>query len=279
MTSHILIAEDEADLRNVIAYALQRAGYRVTQAENGAAALELLEHIPSSPVEPYDVVITDLVMGHIDGIQVMRAALALPDSPAVMILTGHGSLNSAIDAVRLGAFDYLLKPCRIAHLLERLEQAIEWRQERLLRDSESRAWRRMRSAFYELDEQDTPTEDIQVSHVPSTSVSPVSESLPRMVYIGELQIDTLKHTIQFQEKPVHVTPTEYALLATLAASQGQPVDFDTLITQMREQDEQNSGSRSLLAWHIGNLRKKIARHYIISIRGIGYMLTEPYSSR
>jgi DNA-binding response OmpR family regulator len=218
-------------------------------------------------------------MGHIDGIQVMRAALALPDSPVVMILTGHGSLNSAIDAVRMGAFDYLLKPCRIAHLLERLEQAIEWRQERLLRDSESRAWRRMRSAFYELDEQDTPTEDIQVSHVPSTPASPAPDLSQRMVYIGELQIDTLKHTIQFQEKPVHVTPTEYALLATLAASQGQPVDFDTLITQMREQDKQNSGSRSLLAWHIGNLRKKIARHYIISIRGIGYMLTEPYSSR
>ncbi len=278
MTSHILIAEDEADLRNVIAYALQRAGYRVTQAESGTAALELLENIPSTSVEPYDVVITDLVMGHIDGIQVMRAAQTLPDTPAIILLTGHGSLDSAIEAVRLGAFDYLLKPCRIAHLLERLAQAIEWRQERLLRESEARAWRKMRSAFYALDDQDMPADNVRASLSFSSHMPPAPEPMQRIISVGELQIDTIKHTIQFQESPVHVTPTEYALLATLAATPGQSVDFDTLIAQMGEHDEPESGSRSLLAWHIGNLRKKIARHYIVSVRRIGYMLTEPYFS-
>jgi DNA-binding response OmpR family regulator len=154
-----------------------------------------------------------------------------------------------------------------------VEQAAEQRQYRLRREGEAQAWRKMRATFYALDDQESVAEP----EPPAEPGPPAEPSYQQHVlHIGNLQIDTLKHTVAFREKPVHVTPTEYALLAALAAVAGQPVDFNTLIDQMHEQEHNASGSRSLLAWHIGNLRKKIDRHYIVSVRGVGYMLVDPY---
>jgi DNA-binding response OmpR family regulator len=215
----------------------------------------------------------------------MRAALSQRDSAEVILLTGYGSLDSAMEALRLGAFDYLLKPCRMPQLLERVAQAVEQRQHRLHREAEARAWRKMRATFHALDDhalndQDSPDQPAppapSAPPVPPVSPAPSAESAyqQHVLQIGDLRLDTLKHTVVFREKPVHVTPTEYALLAALAAVAGQPVEFDTLMSQMREQEHHESGSRSLLAWHIGNLRKKINRHYIVSVRGVGYMLVD-----
>jgi DNA-binding NtrC family response regulator len=99
----ILVADDEPNLRRVLAAILTRDGYTVVQAGDGEEALALAER-------GVDVVVTDLRMPKLDGMAVLRRMVALhPDVPVIMI-TAHGSVDSAVLAVKLGAFDYLEKP-------------------------------------------------------------------------------------------------------------------------------------------------------------------------
>jgi two-component system, NtrC family, response regulator AtoC len=100
----VLVVDDEANLRRILAAMLQREGHDVHLAENGEAGLQTLRehHI--------DLVITDLKMPRMDGMELLREALRIaPDLPIVM-LTAHGTVDNAVEALKLGAFDYLTKP-------------------------------------------------------------------------------------------------------------------------------------------------------------------------
>ena len=118
----ILLVDDDHFILNGIGQILESEGYRVVTAENGEIAVELLEQ------STFDLVITDLVMDRIDGIQVLKKAKEHNPGSVVIILTGYGDMTSAIDALRLNADDYMLKPCqpeemnfRVAACLEKLE--------------------------------------------------------------------------------------------------------------------------------------------------------------
>ncbi|MCA9669197.1 MAG: sigma-54-dependent Fis family transcriptional regulator [Myxococcales bacterium] len=100
----ILVADDETNLRRVLGAILKREGHQVLSAENGAEALELLAR------NDVDAVITDLRMPKVDGMELLERTVAdYPDVP-VIVLTAHGSVDNAVTAVKLGAFDYLEKP-------------------------------------------------------------------------------------------------------------------------------------------------------------------------
>ncbi len=100
----ILVVDDEPNLRRVLAAQLMRDGYDVHQAEDGARALEILaeDHI--------DLVITDLRMPRIDGMELLRRAVELDDELPVIMLTAHGTVDNAVEALKTGAFDYVTKP-------------------------------------------------------------------------------------------------------------------------------------------------------------------------
>lgn len=100
-----MIVDDELTVRSSIGRDLKREGYRVVLVESGEAAIEKLGK------EQFDLVITDLVMENIGGIEVLEQVKKRSPQTAVMIITGYGSVNSAVDALRLGADDYLIKPC------------------------------------------------------------------------------------------------------------------------------------------------------------------------
>ena len=115
----ILLVDDEPVILKSLVRDLEAEGYAITTAESGEEAVVKLQQ------QHFDMVITDLVMEGIDGIQVLKAAKSIdPEFPAI-ILTGYGDLTSAIDALRLGADDYLLKPCDIDELIFRVNRAIE----------------------------------------------------------------------------------------------------------------------------------------------------------
>ena len=120
----ILLVDDDPFILTGIGKDLSGEGYRVTTAENGEKAKQLIED------GAFDLIITDLVMDRVDGIQVLKAAKKKNPETMVLILTGYGDMSSAIDALRLDADDYLLKPCdpdeikfRVARSFERLESA------------------------------------------------------------------------------------------------------------------------------------------------------------
>lgn len=100
----VLLVDDDPSFRRVVEYQLQEDGYRVLIAPNGASALQLFQ------AEHVDVVLTDVKMPEYDGMDLLaRLKILQPDLP-VVVLTAHGTIGSAVDAMKLGAFDYLTKP-------------------------------------------------------------------------------------------------------------------------------------------------------------------------
>ena len=119
--ARLLIAEDEANLRLVLQKELQRLGYRVQAANDGEAALRKLEE------SNVDVLLCDINMPNMDGMELLRRLHERPNPPEVIMLTGQGTIETAVAAMKLGAYDYLTKPYSINELDVRVRQAAEKR--------------------------------------------------------------------------------------------------------------------------------------------------------
>lgn len=115
----LLIVDDEPSARFTLSMLLKRAGYRVDEAGEVEEAVKRLGQ------EPYDVVVTDLRMGGQGGIEILKAAKKVSPSPEVIILTAYGSISSAVEAMKLGAFDYLTKPFEPDEMLLSIQKALE----------------------------------------------------------------------------------------------------------------------------------------------------------
>ncbi len=113
----ILIAEDDDVVREVISEILSKEGYSAFTARDGLDAIRMLM------IEDMHLVLTDLKMPNADGIEVLRQAIKNNPDCAVIILTAYGSLDSALDALKMGAFDYLTKPFKIQEVLFAVEKA------------------------------------------------------------------------------------------------------------------------------------------------------------
>jgi DNA-binding NtrC family response regulator len=123
--ARLLVAEDEANLRLVIQKELQRLGYRVQVAPDGEEALRRLEE------GNVDVLLCDINMPRLDGMELLRRVHERPNPPEVIMLTGHATVETAIEAMKLGAYDYLSKPYRITELDALVRQAAEKRRLRV----------------------------------------------------------------------------------------------------------------------------------------------------
>jgi two-component system response regulator HydG len=126
MAARILIVDDQRNMRTTTALMLRQAGYEVAEAESGEEALQKLL------AEPFDVVFTDLKMAPLDGLDVLRGTLEISPSTQVIVMTGYGTVESAVEAMQLGAHDYISKPFKEDELLVRVQRALEKR--RLLVD-------------------------------------------------------------------------------------------------------------------------------------------------
>ena len=115
----ILLVDDDLLILQSISSALEQEGYQVTTAANGEIAIELINK------NNFDLVLTDLVMDTVDGVAVLKKAKEKNPECVVIILTGYGDLISAIEALRLDADDYLLKPCEPEELSFRISSCLE----------------------------------------------------------------------------------------------------------------------------------------------------------
>ena len=124
--ARVLLVEDEPNMARTLARILERKGYEVATAQNGQDALGRLA------AEEFAVVVTDLNMPVMDGMQLLRRLQsdAVPAgerrllSPPTIVLTGHGSTQAAVEAMKLGAWDYLVKPCNPDELLMTIDQVL-----------------------------------------------------------------------------------------------------------------------------------------------------------
>ncbi|MBX3326414.1 MAG: sigma-54-dependent Fis family transcriptional regulator [Nitrospira sp.] len=117
----ILVVDDEQSLREVLSIMLKRAGYAVTGATDGEEAVELLQK------EIFDLVITDLRMPKVDGMEVLKAVKSASPETVVLIITAFASADSAVEAMKQGAYDYLTKPFQVDEVQLIIRNALEKR--------------------------------------------------------------------------------------------------------------------------------------------------------
>jgi len=137
-TASILVVEDDEAMRDLLSEELEDAGFEVKATGGAAAGLEIAR------AERFDLIITDLRMPEMDGFDLIRGVMALPEPPHVVMITAFGSIETAIRAVKLGAYDYITKPFEIEELLLVADKALG---ERALRTRVARLQREVEDKF------------------------------------------------------------------------------------------------------------------------------------
>ena len=117
--SKILLVDDEIVFTDNMMQLLTYRGYRVSAVNGGEAAIRLLQK------ENFDVIVLDLKMPGMDGMATLKEIKKLGLFTETLVLTGHGSIDTALEAMKLGAYDYLTKPCEVDELVAKIEGAWE----------------------------------------------------------------------------------------------------------------------------------------------------------
>lgn len=117
--ARVLLVNDEERFRTTMGKLLRKRGFAVEKAGSGHEALVRIQQ------GDVDVVVLDVKMPGMDGIQALAKIKALDSLPEVIILTGHANVDAAVEIMRLGGYEYLLKPCPIGELVTKIEGALE----------------------------------------------------------------------------------------------------------------------------------------------------------
>lgn len=128
-TPKILLVDDEERFRNILKIRLTAREKDVEVAADGFEALEMIKK------EPRDVVVLDVKMPGMNGLETLKEIKKVAPQTEVILLTGHASIDTAIEGVNLGAFDYLHKPCSIEDLMDKIQSAFEAKTAKAKRDS------------------------------------------------------------------------------------------------------------------------------------------------
>ena len=116
---NILVVDDEKVMRSFISDALTDAGYKVEVASNGEEALSKIKH------SPFEILLTDLMMPGMDGIEVIQKVKEVNSNVCAIVITGYPSIETAVEAMRKGAYDYIAKPFKLDELMIVVKRAIE----------------------------------------------------------------------------------------------------------------------------------------------------------
>ena len=230
-----LVIDDEERIRYFLSKTLERIGYVVVTASSGEDALDLLRDTA------FDVAIVDLNLGgQVDGLKVLEAIRWRWPGMAAVILTAHGSLESAMAAIDEGVDGYLLKPAKPEEVREAVQQALERR--------------------------DSLQEQKPEEH--------------RVVQRGGFFVDLEQHLATRDGKTLELTPQELKLLVHLMDNAPKVVSPPELVRVVREYEPEDLyEARQIIKWYIHRLRQQVEpdpsnpRH-IVNVRGIGYKFQE-----
>ena len=255
--TRILIVDDESTLRATMEDLLGAEDREIVTAASGEEALAYLEG------EPFDLIVVDLIMPGIDGLQVIDVAQRTSPQAKIIMLTAFGTLESAIQAMRRGATDYLLKPASAPQIEEAVDRALRARYEEAHREA---LIARIGDAFDELRDREG---------IPS-HLQPAPPRQERFLQSREIIIDLQKHIVTMHGRELELTPTELRLLSTLIAHSDQVMSCRELVYQVQNYETDEREARSIIRVYIRRLRKKIepdpsSPDYILNVRGAGYM--------
>jgi len=263
LSGNILIIDDEANLRQTFAQILRQAGCHVTTAANGAEALKRLVGTR------YDLAYLDIHLpGGMDGVQVLKEIHASHSDMPVILFTGHASLQSAMEAVRLGAIDYLLKPIAPEALIARTRAV-------LADNAIQRRRRELQQQIQQL-ENELRALDAPPQTQPNTA-SANSQTSDRYLKKGKLSLDLQTRRATFGDASLTLPPATFDYLVVLARHTPDTVSYQTLVSEAQGYPADRREAQELAKWHIHELRRVIEpdqRHpqYVINVRGTGYRL-------
>ena len=168
---NILIVDDEVDIINFLVVALTSQGYQTVGLTSGAEALESLR------TQSFDVLLTDLMMPQMDGITLVEKSLNIDPHLVCIMMTGHGTIQTAVDAMKVGSFDYVLKPFHLETLVPLIARAINFRRLRM-----ENLQLRETVAIYEL------AQTIALTLDPQTIVNKLADSVLKQTDADEVSV-------------------------------------------------------------------------------------------
>lgn len=274
-TANVLVVDDEGAIRYSVSKTLQRVGYNVSEAASGEEALDHMQK------QHYDVVLTDIRMPGLTGVELLKRIKDTAPDAIVILMTGYASLGTAVEALRLGAHDYLIKPSSSQDIRQSVARGVErarnLKRRRALLDA-------IRSNVSELSTTDTSSsslglDDNDLDMPPDPIEEPIEEMPNSNMTLGPLTIYPGRYQIAVGDRPIDLTPTEFDLLLYLAAHRGRVVSCHELVREVRGYTVDEAEAREVIRPHVSNLRRKLKQagqdaDLIVNVRGIGYRLSE-----
>jgi len=231
-----LVVDDEERICFFLEETLRRVGHSVVSVVSGEEALERLRETP------FDLAIVDLNMGgRVDGLRILEAVRWRWPGMAVVILTAHGSLESAMAAINEGVDGYLLKPVEPAEVRRAVREALE-RRRKLSR--------------------------------------PMEKEEKEVLESGPIVVDLERHQALLDGEALELTPQEFKLLAHLMRNAHRVVAPPELVRVVRDYEPESlHEARQIIKWYIHRLRGKVepepsSPRYILNVRGVGYTFKE-----
>jgi DNA-binding response OmpR family regulator len=255
----VLVVDDETNLRQTLARILHQIGCEVTTATSGVEALQRLESAA------YDLVYLDIRLPEMDGLQVLREVHDRYPQLAVVLLTAHASIQSAVEAVRLGAIDYLTKPINPEALIARTRTIL----------ADQAIQRRRREIQEQIDALQTELKTLDQSpEVTPAFIAPVDD---RFLKQGTLILDLHTRRATYADRVLTLPPTAFDYLVVLARHAPDIVTYQTLVVEAQGYQTDLRQAQELTKWHIHMLREALEREaagscHLLTVRGTGYRL-------
>jgi DNA-binding response OmpR family regulator len=256
---HILVIDDEASLRQSLARILQKAGFEVTTAENADQGLTFIE------TTNFDLVFMDLRMPGMAGLDALKLIHTQYPNLPVVLFTAQPDLNSAVEALRNGATDYLLKPLKPEAIIERAQRIIasqkkEKRKQEIMQQIEA-----LQAELKSLNTGDT-------GPLPAARIGS-----DRFLKRGALVLDLHKRCLLINEQTINISHTSFEYLLVLARHSPAVVGYQTLVAEAQGFETDLHEAQELTKWHIHQLRIAIEKDahvpsILITVRGSGYRL-------
>jgi DNA-binding response OmpR family regulator len=262
----VLIIDDEERLRVTLARVLQMANCEVITAGDGNEAMEALTE------NAIDMVYSDICLPDMTGLEILKEIRGTDSQLPVILFTGNATLQTALDAIRLGATDYLVKPIDPEVLIARTrvilaEQSIE---------------RRKREIRAQITQLQTELHNLEISAAPTPTVNIVSHNIEssmenRFIKRGHFILDLQAHRATLGDQVLSLPPTAFVYLTVLVRHAPEAVDYQTLTAEAQGYEVEQAEASELAKYHIHVLRQALnvgpdQPGYLVNVRGVGYRI-------